>query len=41
MDRHARRLLTALEREGVLLQHDKVLPSAWESRRWLLPWPPS
>ena len=28
MDRHARRLLTALDREGILLQHDKVLPSA-------------
>ncbi|MET0904077.1 MAG: hypothetical protein ABWZ52_12615 [Acidimicrobiales bacterium] len=28
MDRHARRLLAALDREGVLLQHDQVLPSA-------------
>jgi hypothetical protein len=28
MDRNARRLLTALEKHGVLLQHDQVLPSA-------------
>ena len=28
MDRHATRLLEAIEREGVLLQHDQVLPSA-------------
>ena len=28
VDRHARRLLAALDREGILLQHDKVLPSA-------------
>ena len=28
MDRHARRLLAALDREGLLLQHDRVLPSA-------------
>jgi hypothetical protein len=28
VDRRARRLLTALDREGILLQHDKVLPSA-------------
>ena len=28
VDAHARRLLVALEREGILLQHDQVLPSA-------------